>query len=167
MPGETKYKRRHKLRSKDIDDLSAKISAVFGCQVLAETDNVELADVAGEGGREFVLIDGVPVAIFVDGVPVLTVRGLLKFKATKAFVEVDMGAVPFVIKGADVMCPGIVVADPEIQVGGLVWVRDTKNKKPLAIGRALIKGSEMVRTNKGKAVKTIHYVGDEIWQVGS
>ena len=87
MPGETKYKRRHKLRSKDIDDLSSKISAVFGCQVLAETDNVELAEVAGESGREFVLIDGVPVAIFVDGVPVLTVRGLLKFKATKAFVE--------------------------------------------------------------------------------
>jgi PUA domain protein len=167
MPGETKYKRRHLLRRKEIDELAQRITATFGCEVLTGTDNVEVAEVAGEHGQEFVLVDGVPVAIFIDGVPTLTVRGLLKFKATKAYVEVDMGAVPFVTKGADVMCPGIVTADPAIEVGGLVWVRDTKNKKPLAIGRALVKGTEMVRTNKGKAVKTLHYVGDELWQVGS
>lgn len=167
MPGETKYKRRHKLRRKEIDELSAKISVVFGCETLKESDNIELAEVAGEHGREFVLLDGVPIAFYLDGVPIATVRGLLKLKPTKAFVEVDMGAVPFVIKGADVMCPGIVAADPNIPVDGYVWVRDTRNKKPLAVGKALVKGTEMVRTNKGKAVKTIHYVGDDIWQTGS
>ncbi len=167
MPNETRYKHRHLLRRKEVDDLTAKMSTVFGCEPLKETDNVEVAEVAGEHGQEFVLVGGVPVAIYIDGVPVLTVRGLLKFKPTKAYVEVDMGAVPFVTKGADVMCPGIVTADPAIEIGGLVWVRDTKNKKPLAIGKAIIKGTEMVRTNKGKAVKTLHYVGDEIWQVGS
>lgn len=167
MPGETKYKRRHMLRRKEIDELSARMTGIFGCAPLKETDNIEVAEVAGEHGQEFVLVEGVPVAIYIDGAPVPTVRGLLKLGPTKSYVEVDMGAVPFVTKGADVMCPGIVAADPAIEVGGLVWVRDTRNKKPLAIGRALIKGTEMVRTNKGKAVKTIHYVGDEIWQVGS
>jgi len=167
MPGETKFKRRHRLRRKEIDVLSDAIEAVFGCPAFRETDNVEVGEPAGAQGRELVLVDGVPVAFYLDGKPILTVRGLLKYPPTKAFVEVDMGAVPFVVKGADVMCPGIVAADPAIEPDAIVWVRDTKNKKPLAVGRALVKGTAMPKPNKGKAVKTLHYVGDELWQFGN
>jgi len=99
-------------------------------------------------------------------VPVLSVRGLLKWPATKRWVTVDMGAVPYVYNGADVMAPGIVEADPAIAVGDLVWVRDEKNRRPLAVGAALMTGAEMAAAEKGKSVKAVHHVGDEYWTHG-
>ena len=75
---------------------------------------------------------------------------------------VDSGAVRFVVNGADIMKPGIVSADPEIAVGDLVVIVEERHKKPLAVGRALVPGSEM--KGEGKAVKSMHHVGDSIWK---
>jgi PUA domain protein len=66
------------------------------------------------------------------------------------------------VNGADIMSPGIVFADPEIVAGDLVVVAEEKHRKPLAIGRALIPGTEM--KGEGKAVKSLHHVGDQIWK---
>ena len=95
----------------------------------------------------------------------ITLRGILLLKPTRSYVTVDMGAVKFVYNGADVMAPGIVDADPEIQEGDAVWVRDEKNLKPLAVGKALMDGKAMKSGTSGKALKTIHYISDEIWNV--
>src|SRR2546427_119836 len=84
----------------------------------------------------------------------------------KRAVTVDMGAVRFIYNGADVMAPGIVDADPGIRAADIVWVRDEKNGRPLAIGRAIMDGPTMAREEKGKAIQTIHHVGDEIWRLG-
>jgi PUA-domain protein len=157
-----KMKKRHRIRRKEALRYAEQISGTFGCEALKKTDEIEIAE--GDG-HQFVLEDGVPVVIILDGAPILTVRGMMMYKPTRNFVEVDMGAVPFVTKGADVMAPGIVAADEAIAEGDLVWIRDQRNKRPLAIGRALLSGPEMVSSKKGKAVRTIHYVGDEIWQV--
>jgi len=75
---------------------------------------------------------------------------------------VDAGAVRFVVNGADIMNPGIVNADPEIAPGDLVVVVEERYRKPLAVGRALIPGTEM--KGEGKAVKSMHHVGDLIWK---
>jgi PUA domain protein len=95
----------------------------------------------------------------------LTVRGLLKYHATKRYVTVDMGAVRFVCNGADVMTPGIIGFDASIKEGDLVWIRDARNLQPLAVGRALLGADRMVLKEKGKAVTSIHYVGDRLWQL--
>jgi PUA domain protein len=92
--------------------------------------------------------------------PTLKMVDLIQLKR----VAVDMGAVPHVVNGADVMSPGIVSADPEIKAGDVVVVVDERHGKPLAIGLALLDGSAM-RAPKGKAVKNIHHVGDEIWRL--
>lgn len=157
-----KLKKRHRLRRKDITRISQSLGKAFGCQVFKESDPVDTAEHEGQE----VLFDGSePVAVILDGEPVLTVKGLMKYKPTKGFVEVDMGAVPYVINGADVMAPGIVAADEAIEPDDLVWIRDTRNKKPLAVGKALITGTEMMSSKKGKAVTTLHHVGDAIWQL--
>ena len=80
-------------------------------------------------------------------------------------VVVDMGAVRFMSKGADVMSPGIVDADDEIVEGDIVLIVDETHNKPLAIGISQITGPEMVENTEGKAIKTIHYVGDDIWNL--
>jgi PUA domain protein len=64
------------------------------------------------------------------------------------------------------MAPGIVEADPALQPGDWCWVRDERNKQPLAVGKALVPGAAMVR-GKGKAVKSVHHVGDKLWTVGA
>jgi PUA domain protein len=46
-----------------------------------------------------------------------------------------------------------------------MWIRDQQHGKPLAIGMAIVSGDEMMKMTKGKAIKTIHWVGDELWEL--
>ncbi len=79
-------------------------------------------------------------------------------------VVVDMGAIKFLIGGADVMRPGIVEIDEKIAKDEVIVIVDINNKKPIAVGVALLSGEEMKRAASGKVIKNIHYVGDKIWQ---
>lgn len=156
-----KLRKRKRLREKDIKALNDEVSGRIGFALDWEKRTIDSA----EGpDMEAIFVDGEVQAIIMDGKTMMTVRGLLRTPATKGYVTVDMGAVPFVTKGADIMGPGIVEADRDIQVGDLVWVRDMKFKKPLAIGEALITGPEMEAKRPGKAIRSIHFVGDRLWK---
>lgn len=153
-------RKRHRLRHKEILSFSSRIDAALGTKSFDESDTVDMA----EGPEyEVIFVGGKILAFLPSGEPFLTVRGLLKYGATKRFVTVDMGAVKFVYNGADVMGPGISAVDPEIKTGDLVWVRDERNKRPLSVGRALVEADSMARKEKGKAVSAIHHVGDKLW----
>ncbi|MDI3485482.1 MAG: hypothetical protein PWQ50_702, partial [Methanolobus sp.] len=58
----------------------------------------------------------------------------------------------------------IVAADDNIQKGDHVIIIEEAHSKPLAIGTALMPGVEM-KGNTGKGVKSIHYVGDKLWNL--
>ena len=70
----------------------------------------------------------------------------------------------FVTNGADVMAPGIVDADIDIDENDQVWICDEVHNKPLAIGIANMTGEQMIAEKKGKAITTVHYVGDYLWK---
>ena len=74
-----------------------------------------------------------------------------------------MGAIKFVVNGADIMRPGITEIQDGIEKDKFVVVIDEKNKKPLAVGLALFNSQEMQTATSGKVIKNIHFVGDEIW----
>lgn len=157
---EIHLRKRHRLRHKETLSLSSSIDAALGTKSFSDDDTVDMA----EGpDYEVIFVDGKILAFLPSGEPFLTVRGLLKYGATKRFVTVDMGAVKYVYNGADVMGPGISEVDPEIEVGDLVWVRDERNKRPLSVGRALVAAESMARKEKGKAVSAVHHVGDKLW----
>lgn len=157
-----RLRKRHRLRQKEIAALGREIDGALGMKSFTAADVVDMAE-----GPDFdvVFVNGKILAFTPEGVPFLTVRGLLKYTPTKRFVTVDMGAVKFVYNGADVMGPGIVDADPEIKQGDLVWVRDVNNLRPLSVGRALMDSASMRKKEKGKAVGSILHVGDKLWQV--
>ena len=94
-----------------------------------------------------------------------TLRGLLEWEVNKKWIEVDLGAIPFLMNGADCMVAGIQSADSGIQKGDLVWIRDETHKKPLALGWALSNGPEMINQSNGKGVETIHWIGDNLWEI--
>lgn len=159
-----KLRRRNRLRRKEVDSLAALLKSTMGAETFGPDDMVETAE-AGE--LRLVLLKGKPVALFFGEEPFLTIQGLLMFQSAKRYVTVDMGAVKFLANGADVMAPGIVDADPDIKEGMPVWVRDQNNKRPLAVGIALVDAPQMVQGSGGKAVKTHHFIGDKIWELGN
>jgi PUA domain protein len=79
-------------------------------------------------------------------------------------VTIDMGAVKFIINGADIMRPGIKELDQTITKDDFVAIIDINNKKPIAIGLALYSSSKIQTMTTGKVIKNIHYVGDELWK---
>jgi PUA domain protein len=78
-------------------------------------------------------------------------------------IVVDMGAIPYVCKGADVMAPGVVSIKGEFKENDVLLIIDERHGKPLAVGVALISSENMGAVNRGKTVKTLHYVGDKLW----
>ena len=151
------------MRSKEVKGLSKELEDALGVPVFSEDEPVDMAESAD---FNVIFVGGDILGLVVDGKPFLTVRGVLKYKPVRKFVTVDMGAVPFVTNGADVMGPGIIDAEDSIEEGDLVWIRDVKNMVPLAIGTALRSAEEMKAKSGGKAIKSLHYVGDKLWKTG-
>lgn len=112
---------------------------------------------------EIVFVDGNAVAVRQNRelVPVLTNASAVD---SLPQVVVDMGAVPHVVGGADIMRPGIRKIKGEFEERQFVVVVDEKHGKHLAIGKALMGSGPMFEAKKGKVVKNIHYVGDPIWE---
>ena len=159
MSEEPRVRRRSRLRDRESADLRAKLAAAQGGPAWKDSATIEEAEFLE---RKVLVVDNQVLGLLDNGEPLPTVRGLLAHRPTLRYVTVDMGAVKFVANGADIMAPGIVEADPAVKEGDWVWIRDERNKQPLAVGRALVPGPSMVR-GKGKAVKSIHHLGDKLW----
>lgn len=156
-----KVKSRNVLRKTDQKALVNDIVEAFGDASAFENRKLEYVE---SDGQDFIFVDGEPLLFKINGKIFPTVKGALKLKPVRRRVVVDPGAVKFIINGADTMSPGIVEADPDIKEGDLVIIIEQAHGKAIAIGRALIEGKNMVR-GKGKAIKSIHFVGDEIWKL--
>ena len=152
---------RHPLRKKEAKKYIHELESTLVCTIPPV-----LVEIGKSSPYNLLLFNGQPYALLIDGHPFLNLRGMMKYKPQKKWLSVDMGAVPYVTKGADVMAPGITDADRDIRTGDLVWIKDEKNGQPLAIGEAVMDGEEMVVSRKGKAVKILHHVNDEIWKIG-
>ena len=159
-----KIKNRHRLKNKEIKQLIQTLKNRFSSDFFDSSSSVEMGNL-----EEFnvILVDNDIAFMIIEDDIVFTLRGLYKYQPKEYFVIVDMGAVGFVTKGADVMAPGIVDADECIQEHDYVWVCDEKHKKPLAVGIALITGEEMKGKKTGKAIKNIHFVGDRLWNLSA
>ncbi len=111
---------------------------------------------------KFVIIDGRYTFVSVEG-------GYLPFvgssEAAGLFpsVTIDEGALKYIVKGADVMRPGIIKYDDWGEAGKLVVVREGKKGRAAAVGRTAVASSEMADLKKGNCVKSLHHAGDRFW----
>ena len=149
-------------------NIIAELSERIGVDIDGRTVFLEKANF---DNRDLLLVDKMPLAMQVeteDGRKWFpTLRGILAWQPGGKWVAVDHGAIPFLMNGADCMGAGVQMADPNVEAGELVWVRDETHGKPLALGIAMVNGEEMVAMEKGKAITTLHWVGDELWQLES
>lgn len=154
-------KKRYYLKKKRIKEIKNEL-AQYGSLI----NNKDKVEVLETDDYNYILVNGEPYIIMIEDNPYPTLKAILSNPDLEnKKVVVDMGAVRFVTNGADIMSPGIVDADESITEGDVVVIEDVNNHKPLAIGESLITGSEMVESSKGKAIKSLHFVGDDIWNL--
>jgi PUA-domain protein len=80
-------------------------------------------------------------------------------------IVVNMGAVPYICNGADVLAPGIVEISGTFAESDYVVVVDERHQKPLAIAMALSDSQAARELSRGKVAKNLHYVGDALWNL--
>ncbi len=79
-------------------------------------------------------------------------------------LTVDMGAVPYICNGADVMAPGLVKIEGDFVAGDIVVVVEERFAKPIAVVKALADAQEVAAQKRGKVAITRHYIGDRFWE---
>jgi len=80
-------------------------------------------------------------------------------------IIIDMGAVPHIANGADVMRPGVKGTIGEFQRDAIVAVRDERHHKAIALARALVASMGLQGIERGRVAENLHYVGDKKWRV--
>ncbi len=148
------------LKDRDSKPLIEDLNKIAGFEHLSRKARVETEVVKSS---EIIFVDGVPIAFKRDGrlIPVLTNTSALE-KLPR--VTVDMGAVPHVVGGADIMAPGIRRVEGSFGESDLVVIVDEKHGKFLSVGTPLVTSETLVATKKGKVIANIHYVGDPVWE---
>ena len=159
MPSDKKpllFKRRV-LRRKDANRLKEEALRLFVTGKYRTISQAELED-----GSMIYLFDGEMLLARRDGIllPTLKNPNLGRFSS----VIVDMGAIPYVCNGADVMAPGIVEIRGEFEKDALLIIRDVQHGKALGVGMALESSEGMKGMKRGKAVVNLHHVGDKLWE---
>ncbi|WP_456397146.1 RNA-binding protein [Thermococcus sp.] len=166
---------KHPLSKKEVKEIMRIMKESFGEEaakkLIKKKDKVELAEF--DKTTEIILVNGKPAFIKRRELIFPLVIALYRIsneneedlRKWRKRVIVDAGAVPFILKGADVMAAGITDADEQIEEGDFVFVAEEDYGRPLAIGIALMDGRSMVEKPRGKAVKVIHHAKDKIWEL--
>jgi PUA domain protein len=156
--------RRYLIKSKEakiiLDQVSSRLKmngeGLFGSK--SQTEIIE-----SERVRIF-LVNGKPLLFENENVVLPTLFFSEALRRLPKII-VDMGAVPYVCKGADVMAPGIVRIEGEFRSGQLLVVADVKYGKLLSLGESLVDSTNAKAMKQGPVVKNLHYVSDKVWQL--
>jgi PUA-domain protein len=156
--------RRYSVKSKEAkqilneasERLKVNVENLFGSKVKVEVAEADIGKIY--------LVNGKPL-FFKVGDRLLPTLLFQDFASRVPKIVVDMGAVPYVCNGADVMAPGIVRVEGEFSKGDLVLVVDEKHGKPLALGESIYDAESARNTKQGVVVKTLHFVSDKIWNL--
>lgn len=82
-------------------------------------------------------------------------------------VTVDKGAIPYILGGANIMCPGLtnpggVLPDLESNRGVIIMAEGKQHA--IAVGTTKMSAEEIRSKNKGIGIEVAHYLGDGLFQ---
>ena len=126
---------------------------------LPKQKNIKTHDVNEKG----VIITGDGITAIKIGDDILPFLDDVQILEKFPYVTVDMGAVKFVCKGANVMRPGI-TRFSDFESGEIVCVIEESQNKFLAVGKAEMSSKEVEDANRGEVIKNIHYISDDFWE---
>jgi len=139
-----------------------------------------LKTVSERWGIDFPKIKNVKVHQILDDAQIITGDGIKILKVNDDYlpflsetetlekfptVTVDMGAVKFMCKGANLMRPGIKEFS-KFEKDKLVCIVEESQHKFLAVGKSMVSSLELETMEKGEVIKNIHYISDRFWETG-
>ena len=142
-----------------IDNLIPKKSQVV---VVKCEDKIQLYAVEQNDEQDIVMFQH-----FSDDL-VPTLKTVHKYPECFPRVQVDRGAIKFVLGGANIMCPGLTspgakLPEQNLEQDTIVTVYAEGKENALAIGKLLMSTDEIKSKNKGIGIELLHYLGDGLW----
>ena len=126
---------------------------------LPKQKNIKTHDVNEKG----VIITGDGITAVKIGEDILPFLDDIQILEKFPYVTVDMGAVKFVCKGANVMRPGITKFS-DFESGEIVCIVEESQNKFLAVGKAEMSSKELEGIKNGEVIKNMHYISDIFWE---
>ncbi|PIC33547.1 hypothetical protein B9Z55_013489 [Caenorhabditis nigoni] len=87
----------------------------------------------------------------------------------KSSVQVDKGAIKFILNGSSIMCPGLTSPGakltPQVPKDTVVAVMAEGKEHALAIGLMSMSSEEIQSINKGNGIESLHYLNDGLWHL--
>ncbi len=168
-----KLKNRHRLSKKEKKSMRQWLDDSILRKVKEE--DCESVEVGDYGDSKIYLCDGscflVSVSYGSRNLLIPCLRRLLKVykdNGSVADIGVDRGAVKALMRGANLMAPGVKKVFTDFSKDSVVVIADVETMAPVAVGVSLVSSEELrnMITNKmkGKVVDVLHYVGDKIWK---
>jgi PUA domain protein len=149
--------------------------------LISKSETTSLLKIVSERwGMEFPKIKNLKVHQITNDAQIITGQGIKILKIDDDYlpflsetetlekfpnVTVDMGAVKFMCKGANLMRPGI-KKFTEFEKDKLVCIIEESQHKFLAVGKAMVSSSELEEMEKGEVIKNMHYISDNFWETG-
>ncbi len=157
-------KKRHPIKKSQITRIEEKLREEISTSAdLFASKQIEF--VSTNAPFQIYLVDKKPLLLEREDIIFPTLLGALERPFLNRRVTIDMGAIPFVINGADIMRPGVVMVTDDIRAGHPVQIVDEKHGKPVALGIALYDAGDLRSCTSGKVIKTFHHIGDELWNL--
>jgi len=158
-------RRRYTLKESEKKVLAKRFAETFNVgmeEVIGGKPRVEVVEL--DDKRRIFIVNEKPLLIEAEGelIPTLIFEEILHHLPK---VIVDMGAIPHICNGADIMAPGIVRLEGEFKRGDLAVILDERHLKSIAIVRALVDLDEAKSVKRGKVFENLHYVGDFVWNI--
>ncbi|RWS28917.1 Malignant T-cell-amplified sequence 1-like protein, partial [Leptotrombidium deliense] len=104
-----------------------------------------------------------------DGPYFPTLRLIHKYPFICPLMQVDSGAIQFVLGGANVMSPGLTskgaLMTPGLKAGSVVTVVAEGKEHALAIGILKLSSDDILRVNRGHAIENVHFLNDGLWRL--
>uniref|UniRef100_A0A336MR50 CSON003471 protein n=1 Tax=Culicoides sonorensis TaxID=179676 RepID=A0A336MR50_CULSO len=98
-----------------------------------------------------------------------TLRLFHKFPFFLPMLQVDKGAIRFVLSGANIMCPGLTspgaIIPAPLEKGTIVAIMAEGKQTALSIGITTLSTDDIKKINKGIGVENCHYLNDGLWQM--
>ena len=110
-----------------------------------------------------------PIFYSYHGGPYLpTMKVLLRAPDMMKSVQVDKGAIKFVLSGANIMCRGLTSPGGRLpdglEAGEPVAIFAEGKVNPLAVGELAMSSEEIRAKNEGIGINLGHYLNDCLWQ---
>ncbi|AFZ80697.1 cell cycle regulator protein, putative [Theileria equi strain WA] len=101
-----------------------------------------------------------------DGPWIPSLRLIHKYPPLLPKMQIDSGAIKFILRGSNIMCPGLTSPDgymDEVEANTVVQITANGRVHACAIGITAMSTQEIRDKNRDVGVETLHHLNDGIW----